>query len=105
MIKVIAAARDRLQKIYEALPESRKKNVVAPQSPHLPLPIDLDTPPHEQHRRRGRRCPRHSRYLDQLATVSANIEKQRIARSYLTDSTPGKPADVRDLDSLACQGD
>lgn len=95
-LKMIEAERDRLQAIYDALPSTRKKTLVAPRSPAIPSPIDFAHPPQVQ-------TPDElvatalgiAGHLDQLAGAWAGIERQRTARAYLTANTPDQSPDPR----------
>lgn len=97
-VNVVAAERDRLQAIYEALPTSRKKTLVAPRWPDIPSPIDLADPPKAQAAEPTVAAALGvARFLDRLATAWADVERQRAVRDYLTEATPGQPSGVRDF--------
>lgn len=97
-VKSVVAERDRLQAIYDALPASRKKNLVVPRWPHIPDTIDPTSPPRTEGADNAVAVALSvARYLDELAAAWTAIERQRIARTYLTDNTPGRPSEARAL--------
>ncbi|TDZ93473.1 hypothetical protein CCUG60885_03076 [Mycobacteroides salmoniphilum] len=96
--KNIAAERDRLQCTYDGLPASRKKTLVAPRWPHLPDAIDLGNAPRARSADTTvARALGIARGVDELATAWAGIERQRLARTYLTDEAPSQPQEARNL--------
>lgn len=98
IVNAVIAERDRLQAIYDALPTSRKKTLVAPSWPHIPSTIDLDDPPKAQATEATVAVALGvARFVEQLATAWADLERQRTVRDYLTDGTAGRPSGVRDL--------
>ncbi|OBK92761.1 hypothetical protein A5645_22395 [Mycobacterium asiaticum] len=98
IVDAVTAERDRLQSIYDALPTSRKKTLVAPRWPYIPFAIDLASPPMAQVADATVAITLGvARFLEQLATAWADVERQRTARDYLTEGTGGHAKGIRDL--------
>jgi hypothetical protein len=94
----VAEERDHLQGIYEALPPSRRKTLVAPRWPYLPASTNVDHPlPTEATDPLVVVALGAARYLEQLIVAWIAIEGQRTARGYLNESTSGRPPAVREL--------
>lgn len=94
----VVSERDRLQAIYDALPASRKKTLVAPRWPAIPVVVSLSDPPHAENADPVVAVALGlARFLDQLADAWAACERERIARDYLTDDVPGRTSQIRDL--------
>lgn len=94
----VTQERDRLQRLYDDLPASRKKNLVAPRWPHLPIASDRDHSPRAETTNPAVAVALGvARLLEQLAVAWTAIERQRTARTYLYGDTPGRPPTVREL--------
>jgi hypothetical protein len=97
-VNAVTAERDRLQAIYNALPASRKKTLVAPRWPHMPPAVDLADPLRAQTTDDNVAAALGvARFLEQLATAWADLERQRTVRDYLTEGAAGQPAEIRDF--------
>lgn len=98
-INAVAAERDRLHSIYDQLPAARKKTLTPPRWPHIPDVVDLAYPPraHNAGDPRAAEALGIARLLEDLAAAWSSLEGQRVARTYLTDATPGRPSEPRDL--------
>lgn len=94
----VASEQDRLQAIYDSLPASRRKTLAAPSWPHVPAAVDLSEPPKADNTDPVVAVALGlARFLERLANAWADGERERIARSYLIDNTPGQPTEIRDL--------
>lgn len=94
----VVSERDRLQSIYDALPRSRKKTLVAPRWPDIPAAVSLSDPPRAKNTDPVVAVALGlARFLDQLAESWVGCERERIARDYLTDPISGQTSQIRDL--------
>lgn len=94
----VVSERDRLQAIYDALPASRKKTLVAPRWPAIPVAVSLSDPPHVKNTDPEVAVALGlARFLDQLADAWAACERERIARHYLSGDSSGGVSQIRDL--------
>lgn len=99
----IARERDRLQRLYEGLSPTRKKNLVAPRWPNLPTSTNTDPPvSSETTNPLVGVALNTSRYLEQLVVAWTAIEGQRTARAYLNEDTPEQPPAGRELPLAYC---
>lgn len=98
-INGVAAERDRLHAIYDDLPAARKKTLTPPRWPRVPDAVDLADPPqaHDAGDQRAATALGIARLLEELAGAWASLEGQRVGRTYLTNATPGKPSEAREL--------
>jgi hypothetical protein len=94
----VVSERDRLQAIYAALPAPRKKTLVAPRWPDIPTLVGLSGLPKAENADPVVAVALGiARCMDQIANAWADCERERITRDYLTDNTPGRPSQIRDI--------
>lgn len=97
-VNAVVKERDRLQAIYDALPTSRKKTLVAPRWPDIPSAVSLADPPRAQATDDTVAIALGvARFLERLATAWEDVEHQRTVRAYLTDGAASPTDGVRDL--------
>lgn len=83
--------RDRLQSIYE---RKQSKSLVPPRWPEIPAHLDLKSPPIVAAAEDDSRVALGiARWVERVALAWAEIERQRIARSYMIEA--GDDKDVR----------